>query len=40
MKVRASLRALEKKDGSLVARRHGKVHVVDRRNPEWKARQG
>ena len=40
MKVRASLRALKQKEGSLVVRRHGKVYVINRRNPKWKARQG
>ena len=40
MKVLASLRALKQKEGSLVVRRHGKVYVINRRNPRWKARQG
>ncbi|WP_432482673.1 50S ribosomal protein L36 [Kineococcus esterisolvens] len=40
MKVRASLKSLKRKEGSIVVRRHGKVHVVNRRNPRWKARQG
>lgn len=40
MKVRASLKALKKKEGSIVVRRHGKVFVINKRNPRWKARQG
>ncbi|GLZ47918.1 50S ribosomal protein L36 [Actinomycetospora sp. NBRC 106375] len=39
MKVRASLKALEQKPGSRVVRRHGKVLVINKRNPRWKARQ-
>ncbi|PRY12176.1 type B 50S ribosomal protein L36 [Kineococcus rhizosphaerae] len=40
MKVRASLKSLKQKEGSIVVRRHGKVYVVNKRNPRWKARQG
>lgn len=40
MKVRASLKSLKDKDGSQVIRRHGKVYVINKRNPRWKARQG
>lgn len=40
MKVRASLKALKRKEGSIVVRRHGKVYVINKRNPKWKARQG
>ncbi|WP_432574536.1 type B 50S ribosomal protein L36 [Kineococcus sp. SYSU DK005] len=40
MKVRASLKSLKQKEGSIVVRRRGKVHVVNKRNPRWKARQG
>lgn len=40
MKVRASLKALKAKDGSIVVRRRGKVFVINERNPRWKARQG
>ena len=40
MKVRASLKSLKQKEGSIVVRRRGKVYVVNRRNPRWKARQG
>ncbi|GAA3398159.1 ribosomal protein bL36 [Cryptosporangium minutisporangium] len=40
MKVRNSLRSLKQKDGSIVVRRHGRVLVVNKRNPRLKARQG
>lgn len=40
MKVRSSLKALKNKEGSIVVRRHGKVFVINKRNPKWKARQG
>ncbi|NAZ74506.1 MULTISPECIES: type B 50S ribosomal protein L36 [Kineococcus] len=40
MKVRKSLKSLKQKEGSIVVRRHGKVFVVNKRNPRWKARQG
>lgn len=40
MKVRTSLRALKRKPGSVVVRRHGRVLVVNRANPQWKSRQG
>lgn len=40
MKVRASLRSLARKEGSIVVRRRGKVYVVNRKNPRWKGRQG
>lgn len=40
MKVRSSLRALKGKEGSIVVRRHGRVFVINKRNPKWKARQG
>lgn len=40
MKVRASLRALKEKDGSMVVRRRGKTYVINKRNPHFKARQG
>ena len=40
MKVRASLRALKRKEGSIVVRRQGKTYVINKRNPKWKARQG
>lgn len=40
MKVRASLRSLKNKDGSIVVRRRGKTFVINKRNPRWKGRQG
>ena len=33
MKVVTSLKSLKQKDGSIVVRRHGKVFVVNKRNP-------
>jgi large subunit ribosomal protein L36 len=40
MKVRASLRSLKAGPGAQVVRRRGVVHVVNRKNPRFKARQG
>ena len=40
MKVRASLKSLKLKEGSIVVRRRGKTYVINKRNPRWKARQG
>jgi large subunit ribosomal protein L36 len=40
VKVRASLRSLKNKDGSIVVRRRGKVFVINKKNPKWKGRQG
>ena len=40
MKVRASLRALKMKEGSMVVRRRGRTFVINKRNSRWKARQG
>jgi large subunit ribosomal protein L36 len=40
VKVRASLKALKQKPGSSVVRRHGKVLVINKQHPKWKARQG
>jgi large subunit ribosomal protein L36 len=40
MKVRSSVRSLKSKQGSVVVRRRGKVFVINRANPRWKARQG
>ncbi|SEA58198.1 large subunit ribosomal protein L36 [Bowdeniella nasicola] len=40
MKVRASLKALKKKDGAIVVKRRGKVYVINKRHPNFKARQG
>jgi large subunit ribosomal protein L36 len=40
MKVRSSVRSLKAKPGSVVVRRHGRVRVVNRKNPRWNGRQG
>ncbi|WP_204038167.1 ribosomal protein bL36 [Micromonospora qiuiae] len=40
MKVRSSLRALTRKMNSVVARRRGKVFVINKKDPRQKARQG
>ena len=40
MKVRASLKSLKNKAGSVVVRRRGHVYVINKKNPHWKARQG
>ncbi|MDO4606639.1 MAG: type B 50S ribosomal protein L36 [Bowdeniella nasicola] len=40
MKVRASLKSLKQKEGSMVVRRRGKTYVINKRNPRWKGRQG
>ncbi len=40
MKVRASLRSLKNKPGSVVVRRRGHTYVINNKNPRWKGRQG
>ncbi|MGL4177597.1 MAG: type B 50S ribosomal protein L36 [Dermatophilaceae bacterium] len=40
MKVRASLRSLKNLPGSQVVRRRGRVYVINKNNPRFKARQG
>jgi large subunit ribosomal protein L36 len=41
MKVRNSLRSLKKRDKDCrVVRRKGRVYVINRKNPRFKARQG
>ncbi|MDX3078566.1 type B 50S ribosomal protein L36 [Streptomyces sp. NPDC058691] len=40
MKVRASLRSLKKAPGSQIVRRRGRVFVINKRDPRFKARQG
>ncbi|MDE0572867.1 50S ribosomal protein L36 [Demequina sp. B12] len=40
MKVRASIRSLARKEGSIVVRRRGKTYVINKRNPRFKGRQG
>ncbi|MGG5259905.1 type B 50S ribosomal protein L36 [Phycicoccus avicenniae] len=40
MKVRASIRSLKNVPGSQIVRRRGRVYVINRQNPRFKARQG
>lgn len=40
MKVKASIRSLLRKDGSMAVRRRGHLYVINKKNPRWKARQG
>ena len=41
MKVRNSLRSLKKRDKDCrVIRRNGRVYVINKKNPRFKARQG
>ncbi|MFC0106993.1 type B 50S ribosomal protein L36 [Kibdelosporangium aridum] len=40
MKVRKSLRSLKQKPGAQVVRREGRVFVLNKRDPRFKARQG
>jgi len=40
VKVRASIRSLARKEGSVVVRRRGRIYVINKKNPRWKARQG
>lgn len=40
MKVRASLKSLKLRPGSQVVRRRGRVYVINKLNPRFKARQG
>jgi large subunit ribosomal protein L36 len=40
MKARNSIRSLKRRPGSVVVRRRGKVFVINRAHPRWKARQG
>lgn len=39
MKVRNSLRSIKNKPGAQVVRRHGKVFVINKKEPRFKARQ-
>lgn len=39
MKVRNSLKSLKNKPGSQVVRRRGRIHVINKLNPRFKARQ-
>jgi large subunit ribosomal protein L36 len=40
MKVRSSIRSLKNRPGSVVIKRRGKIFVINRLNPRFKARQG
>lgn len=41
MKVRNSLRALKKRDKDCrIIRRKGRVYIINKKNPRFKARQG
>ncbi|QOH59628.1 type B 50S ribosomal protein L36 [Rhodococcus rhodochrous] len=40
MKVRSSLKSLKNQPGSQVVRRCGRVYVINKQNPRFKARQG
>lgn len=40
MKVRASLKSLKSKPGAQVVKRRGRVYVINKKNPRYKARQG
>lgn len=40
MKVRASLKSLKRKPGAQVVKRRGRVYVINKREPRFKARQG
>jgi len=40
LKIRNSLRSLKAKPGAQVVRRHGKVYVINRKDPRFKVRQG
>jgi large subunit ribosomal protein L36 len=40
MKVRASIKSFKNKPGSQVVRRRGRIYVINKRNPRFKARQG
>ncbi|MDX6353644.1 MAG: large subunit ribosomal protein [Streptomyces sp.] len=40
MKVRNSLKSLKDRPGAQVVRRRGKVYVINRKDPRFKARQG
>jgi len=40
MKVRSSIRSLKNRPGSVVIKRRGKIFVINRLTPRFKARQG
>ncbi|MFM1725328.1 MULTISPECIES: type B 50S ribosomal protein L36 [Rhodococcus] len=39
MEIRHSLKSLKKRPGPQVVRRRGKVYVINKRDPRFKARQ-
>lgn len=40
MKVRSSIRSLANAPGSKVVRRKGRIYVINKTNPRFKAQQG
>jgi large subunit ribosomal protein L36 len=40
MKVRNSLKSMKSKPGAQIVRRRGRVFVINKKNPRFKARQG
>ena len=41
MKIASSLKSLRKRDlNSKIVKRRGKIHVINKKNPRYKARQG
>jgi large subunit ribosomal protein L36 len=40
VKVRNSIRALKRIPGAQVVRRRGRIFVINKKNPRFKARQG
>lgn len=40
LKVRASIRSLKNQAGSQVVKRKGRIYVINKGNPRFKARQG
>lgn len=40
MKVRNSLKSMKQQPGAQVVRRRGRVFVINKKNPRFKARQG
>ncbi|WP_166356330.1 type B 50S ribosomal protein L36 [Phytoactinopolyspora limicola] len=40
MKVRNSLKSMKNKPGAQVVRRRGRLFVINKQNPRFKARQG
>lgn len=40
MKVRNSIKSMKSQSGSQVVRRRGRIFVINKKNPRFKARQG